>query len=105
MSMAIAIVKYTTGSFRSCQQNDAKGRVPQVRVAEDGPSVSFVRAISSRRSFDEKILRKITGKEYRESESSACVVARDDTALEMQAKNVHPLNGLWGERRQVVQLR
>jgi len=80
----------------------------QVRVAEDGPSVLFVHAISSRRSFDEKILRsKITGKEYRESKSSARVVAWDDTALEMQAKNVRPLNaGLcWGERRQVMQLR
>ena len=77
-----------------CPQNNAKGRVPLVRVAEDGPSVSFVCAISSRRSFDEKILHKITSKEYHESESSARVIARDDTALEMQAKNVRPLNGL-----------
>ena len=67
----------------------------QVRVAEDGLSVSFVRAISSR-SFDKKILRKIMGTEYRESSSR--VVAWDDTALEMQAKNVRPVNGLfWGE--------
>ena len=43
------------------------------------------------------------GKEYHES--SARIVAWDDTVLEMQAKNVHPLNGLcWGERK-VVQLR
>jgi len=74
----------------------------QVQVAKDGLSILFIHAISSR-SFDKKILRKIMGKEYRES--SACVVAWDDTALEMQAKNVRPLNGLcWGERK-VVQLR
>jgi hypothetical protein len=67
----------------------------QVRVAEDGLSVSFLRAISSL-SFDKKILRKIMGAEYRESSSR--VVAWDDTALAMQAKNVRPVNGLfWGE--------
>ena len=38
----------------------------QVRVAEDGLSVSFVRAISSR-SFDKKILRKNMGAEYHKS--------------------------------------
>jgi hypothetical protein len=48
----------------------------QVRVAEDGLSVSFVCAISSR-SFDKKILRKIMGGEYHESSSH--VVAWDDT--------------------------
>ena len=74
----------------------------QVRVAEDGLSVSFVRAISLM-SFDKKILRKIMGAEYRESSSR--VVAWDDTALEMQAKNLCPVNGLfWGEP-QVVRLR
>jgi len=67
----------------------------QVRVAEDCLSVSFVRAISSM-SFDKKILCKIMGTEYRES--SSCGIAWDDTALVMQAKNVHPVNGLfWGE--------
>ena len=67
----------------------------QVRVSEDGLSVSFVRAISSL-SFDKRILRKIMGEEYRESSSR--VVAWDDTALAMQAKNVRPVNGLfWGE--------
>jgi hypothetical protein len=67
----------------------------QVCVAEDGLLVSFVRAISSM-SFDKKILRKIMGAEYRESSSR--VVAWDDTALAMQAKNVRPVNGLfWGE--------
>ena len=67
----------------------------QVRVAEDGLSVSFVRAISSK-SFDKKILGKIMGAEYRESSSR--VVACEDTALEMQAKNVRPVKGLfWGE--------
>jgi hypothetical protein len=74
----------------------------EVQVAKDGLLVSFVRAISSR-SFDKKILRKIMGGEYRES--SSCVIAWDDTALEMQAKNVRPVNGLfWGEP-QVVRLR
>jgi hypothetical protein len=74
----------------------------QVRVAKDGLSVSFMHAISSR-SFDKKILRKIMGAEYRESSSR--VVAWDDTALEMQVKNVRPVNGLfWGEH-QVVRLR
>ena len=74
----------------------------QVRVAEDGLSVSFVRAISAM-SFDKRILRKIMGAEYRESSSR--VVAWDDTALEMQAKNVRPVNGLfWGEP-QVVRLK
>jgi hypothetical protein len=74
----------------------------QVRVAEDGLSVSFVRAIFSL-SFDKRILRKIMGEEYRESSSR--VVAWDDTALEMQAKNVRPVNGLfWGEP-QVARLR
>jgi hypothetical protein len=67
----------------------------QVRAAEDGLSVSFVRAISSM-SFDKRILHKIMGAEYRESSSR--VIAWDDTALAMQAKNVHPVNGLfWGE--------
>ncbi len=70
-------------------------------MAEDSLSVSFVRAITSR-SFDKKILKKIMGTEYRES--SARVVAWDNTALEMQRQNVSPLNGLfWGER-QVVRL-
>ncbi len=74
----------------------------QVRVAEDGLSVSFVRSISSL-SFDKRILRKITGEEYRESSSR--VIAWDDTALETQAKNVRPMNGLfWGEP-QVARLR
>ena len=63
----------------------------QVHVAEDGLSVSFLRAISSL-SFDKKILRKIMGAEYRESSSR--VVAWDDTALAMQAKNVRPMLGL-----------
>ena len=67
----------------------------QVRVAEDGLLISFVRAISSM-SFDKKILRKIMGAEYRESSSH--VIAWDDTVLAMQAKNVRPVNGLfWGE--------
>jgi hypothetical protein len=69
----------------------------QVREAEDGLSLSvlFVRAITSR-SFDKKILCKIMGMEYREW---------DDTALEMQVKNVCPVNGLfWGEPH-VVRLR
>ena len=38
----------------------------QMRVAEDGLSVLFVRAISSR-SFDKKILRKNMGAEYHKS--------------------------------------
>ena len=74
----------------------------QVRVAKDGRSVSFVCAISLR-SFDKKILCKIMGKEYRES--SAHIITWDDMALEMQAKNVRPLNGLYWGKRQVVQLR
>jgi hypothetical protein len=74
----------------------------QIRVAKDSLLVSFMRAICSC-SFDKKILRKIMGVEYRKS--SAHVVALDDTALEMQAKNVRPMNGLfWGEP-QVVRLR
>jgi len=74
----------------------------QVHVAEDGLWVSFVCAISSR-SFDKRILRKIMGAEYRKSSSR--VVAWYDTVLEMQAKNVRPVNGLfWGEP-QVVRLR
>jgi hypothetical protein len=74
----------------------------QVHVAKDGLSVSFVRAISSM-SYDKRILRKIMGVEY--SESSSRVVAWDDTALAMQAKNVRPVNGLfWGEP-QVARLR
>jgi hypothetical protein len=40
----------------------------QVRVAEDGLSVLFVRAISSM-SFDKRILHKIMGAEYHESSS------------------------------------
>ena len=74
-----------------------------MRVADkDSLSVSFVRAISSR-SFDKKILRKIMGTEYRESSSH--IVAWDNMALEMQSKNVRPVNGLfWGEP-QVVRLR
>ena len=74
----------------------------QVRVAEDGLLVSFVRAISFH-SFDKKILKKILGKDYRES--SARIVPWDDMALEMQRQNVHPLNGLFWGKRQVVRLR
>ena len=74
----------------------------QVRVAEDGLSVSFVRAISAM-SFDKKILRKIMGAEYHESSSR--VVAWDDMALAMQAKNVHPVNGLFWGKTQLVRLR
>ena len=74
----------------------------EMRVAEDGLLVLFLRAICSH-SFDKKILCKIMGTEY--PESSARVVAWDDTALEMQAKHVRPNNGLfWGEP-QVVQLK
>jgi hypothetical protein len=74
----------------------------QIQLAKDSLSVLFMRVICSR-SFDKKILCKIMGVEYRES--SARVVAWDDTALEMQAKNVRPMNGLfWGEP-QVVRLR
>ena len=74
----------------------------QIQLAKDSLSVLFMRVICSR-SFDKKILRKIMGVEYRES--SARVVAWDDMALEMQAKNVRPMNGLfWGEP-QVVRLR
>ena len=73
-------------------------------MAEDGLSVSFVLAISSS-SFDKRIIRKIMDAEYRYRESSSRVVAWDDTVLEMQAKNVRPVNGLfWGEPH-VVRLR
>jgi hypothetical protein len=72
-----------------------------IQVVEDGLLVLFVRAIPSR-SFDKNILKKIMGENN--CESSARIVAWDDTALEMQRQNVHPLNGLfWGER-QVVRL-
>ncbi len=57
----------------------------QIQVVEDGLSVSFVRAIPSC-SFDKKILKIIMGENYRES--SARVVAWDDTVLEMQQQNV-----------------
>jgi hypothetical protein len=73
----------------------------QVRVAEDGLLVSFVRAISLM-SFDKKILCKIMGAEYRESSSR--VVAWDDTALAVQAKNVRPVNGLFWGKPQVARL-
>jgi hypothetical protein len=53
----------------------------QIQVAKDGLLVLFIRAIPSR-SFDKKILKKILSKKYRES--SAHVIAWDDTALEMQ---------------------
>ena len=52
-------------------------------------------------------LRKIMDVEYRESIARVVAwdLAWDDTALEMQQQNVHPLNGLfWGEP-QVVQLK
>ena len=75
----------------------------EVRVAEDGLSVSFRRAICSW-SFNMKILCQIIGKEYREC--SARIIAWDDTVLEMQHKKVRPRkNGLfWGETL-VVRLR
>ena len=53
----------------------------EVRVAEDGRSLLFLRAIRSRYHFNKKILHKIMGVEYRES--SARVVTWDNTALEM----------------------
>ena len=69
---------------------------------EDGLLVLFVCAISSR-SFDKRILRKIMCAEYHKSSSR--VVAWDNTALEMQAKNVRPMNGLFWGKLQVVRLR
>jgi len=74
----------------------------QVRGAEDSLSALFVCAISSH-SFDKSILRKIMGAEYRESSSR--VIAWDDTALEMQVKNVRPVNGLFWGKPQLVRLR
>ena len=76
----------------------------KVQVAKDSLSVLFRRAICSR-SFNKKILRKIMGEEYRES--SARVVAWDDTAqeMEMQQQNVRPLNGLFWGKTQLVRLR
>jgi hypothetical protein len=71
-------------------------------VAEDPRLLSFLRAICSR-SFDEKIPRKIMGTEY--CKSSAGIVAWDNTALEMQAKNVPSTNGLYWGDPQVVRLR
>jgi len=73
-----------------------------IQVAKDGLLVSFVFAVPSH-SFDKKILKKIMGKNYRES--SAHVVAWDDTALEMQRQNVRPLNGLFWGKQQLVRLR
>ncbi len=55
------------------------------------------------RSFDMRILQKIMGAEYRKR--SSCVVAWDNMALEMQAKNVRPVNGLFWGKQQVVLLR
>ena len=52
-----------------------------IQVTDDGLLVSFIHAIPSH-SFDKKILKQIMGENYRES--SARVVAWDDTALEMQ---------------------
>ena len=74
----------------------------QIQVAKDGLLVLFVRAIPSR-SFDKNILKKIMGENN--CESSARIVAWDDTALEMQRQNVRPLNGLFWGKRQVVRLR
>ena len=71
-------------------------------MAKDGLSALFVCAISSR-SFDKRILRKIMGAEYRESSSR--IVACDNMALEMQEKNVRPVNGLFWGKPQVVRLR
>jgi hypothetical protein len=97
---AVGAYDYADVAFRV--NGTMQKREYQVRVAKDGLSVSFLGAISSL-SFDKKILQKIMGAEYRESSSR--VVAWDDTALEMQSKNVRPMNGLfWGEP-QVVRLR
>jgi hypothetical protein len=76
----------------------------EVQVAKDSLLILFRRAICSR-SFNKKILRKIMGEEYRES--SARVVAWDNTALEMemQQQNVRPLNGLFWGKTQLVRLR
>jgi len=71
----------------------------EVRVAEDGLSVSFQRAICSR-FFNKQILRIIMGENYHES--SARIFAWDDMVLEMQKKKVRPRNGLfWGEPQMV----
>jgi hypothetical protein len=67
----------------------------KVQVTKDGHSILFICAIRAR-WFDKKILNKIMKDDCHKS--SACVVAWNNTALEMQAKKVPPKNGLsWGK--------
>ncbi len=78
------------------QANGAMGKGEyEVQVAEDGHLLTFVCAIRAR-LFDKKIPRKIMKEDY--SKSSACIAARDGTALlRMMDEKVHPKNGLfWG---------
>jgi hypothetical protein len=74
----------------------------EVQVAKDSLLLSFLCAICTR-SFDKKIIHKIMKMDYHES--SARVVACDDTVLEMQEKKVRPKNGLFWGKPQVVRLK
>ena len=69
----------------------------QIQVAEDGLSVSFVRAIPSS-SFVKKILKK----PWARITVRAALASSLGT---MQRQNVRPLNGLFWGKRQVVRLR
>jgi hypothetical protein len=73
----------------------------EVQVARDGHSLTFVRAICTR-LIDKKNLKTIMKDDYHKS--SAHVVPWDDTALEMY-KKVHPKNGLFWGKPQVVQIK
>jgi hypothetical protein len=71
----------------------------EVRVAEDGCLILFVRAICAK-SFDKIIVRKIMKDNYHQG--STRVIAWDDT---VQGKKVHPKDGLYWGMPQVVYLK
>jgi hypothetical protein len=74
----------------------------KVRVAKDGHLILFVCAICAR-LFDKIILKKIMKNNYHEG--SASIIAWDYTVQEMEAKKVHPKNGLYWETPQVAYLK
>jgi hypothetical protein len=62
------------------------------QVPKDSLLLFFLCVIHAR-SFGKTILHKIMKTDH--CKSSACVVAWDDMALEMQEKKVHPKNGIF----------
>jgi hypothetical protein len=74
----------------------------RVTIGHDGKSVAWQRAVQAI-CFSKELLKAIMGRDY--SPANNRVVAYDDVAQEMMAKNVRPENKLYWGAPQVVRLK